>query len=260
MRKIIFILSILFSLNNYSQIISNEVFINGSYVEVGVNSFGAYGTNGSAPTGYHPKLGVSTAGRNLGFVADPAKDGWTTGTPNFYGDFFYPGQPQEGFSVQFNNNVYHNWTSGINNIPGSNLSLVTDATKKVSVWEGNVTGLKIVQKTEVPLNEVFFVVKVELTNTTATTLNDVYYVRTLDPDNEVTITDNYTTVNSVTFDLPNPQGNTLVSARGTTVADCYLGLGTKDCRANSFILTSGLYPSPSTLLSDIYNFKRNSNS
>lgn len=253
MKKIIFILSILFSLNNYSQIISNEVFINGSYVEVGVNSFGAYGTNGSAPTGYHPKLGVSTAGRNLGFVADPAKDGWTTGTPNFYGDFFYPGQPQEGFSVQFNNNVYHNWTSGINNIPGSNLSLVTDATKKVSVWEGNVTGLKIVQKTEVPLNEVFFVVKVELTNTTATTLNDVYYVRTLDPDNEVTITDNYTTVNSVTFDLPNPQGNTLVSARGTTVADCYLGLGTKDCRANSFILTSGLYPSPSTLLSDIYN-------
>ena len=141
-------------------------------------------------------------------MADPAKDGWTVGTPTYYGDFFYPGTPQEGFAVQFNGNTYRNWNIGFFNIPGSNLSHVVDATGVTSIWEGTVSGLKVNQKTFAPLNEVFFVVRIELTNTTGADMTDVYYMRTLDPDNDVTLSSDYSTINEIVYDLPNPQNNT----------------------------------------------------
>ncbi|MBC7937906.1 MAG: hypothetical protein H7Y86_21375 [Rhizobacter sp.] len=48
-----------------------------------------------APGGYHARSGIqrgpSTGPLKLGFVADPDKDGWTTGTPNKYNrDYFLP--------------------------------------------------------------------------------------------------------------------------------------------------------------------------
>jgi len=243
---------LLLSITFNAQIISGDAFIKGNFVEVGVNPSGGYGSNFDAPSAYHPRLN-SSSGRNLGFVADPQKDGWTVGTPTYYGDFFFPGMQQEGFSVQYNNAVYHNWTSGRNDIPGSNISLTDDGINKTAVWEGVRDGLKITQKTIVPLNEVYFVVRVEFKNTTSATINDVYYVRTLDPDNEVTITNDYTTRNEIAYALPNANNNTLVTAKGVSITDCYLGLGTKDCRAKPFIINSSLWPTPSDLISGIHD-------
>lgn len=237
----------------FSQIISNEVFIKGNYVEVGVNDYGAYGTNGYAPLDYHPRLEIGNSNRNLGFVADADKDGWAIGTPNYYGDFFYPGQRQEGFSIQFNGNRYHNWTSGVLDIPGNNISLTTEGTNDVTLWQGTINGLLVKQKTIVPLNDVYFVVRVELQNTTAVPMTGVYYVRTLDPDNEVSLSGDYTTLNEIVYKLPNTNNNTLVSAKGLSYTDCYLGLGTRDCRAKPFIITSSLYPNTTDPLDAIYN-------
>lgn len=249
--SLILFFSLLFSSTIQSQIVSGESFMKANYVEIGVNQYGIYGTSNNAPTGYHPRLNSSA--RNLGFVADPAKDGWTVGTPTYYGDFFYPGTPQEGFAVQFNGNTYRNWNIGFFNIPGSNLSHVVDATGVTSIWEGTVSGLKVNQKTFAPLNEVFFVVRIELTNTTGADMTDVYYMRTLDPDNDVTLSSNYSTINEIVYDLPNPQNNTLVSATGTMYSGSYLGLGTKDCRANSFILSGGLSPDSFTPINTIHS-------
>lgn len=250
--KPIIFFCLLLSISFNAQIISGDTFIKGNYVEVGVNPSGGYGSNFNAPFGYHPRL-ESTSSSNLGFVADPQKDGWTVGTPAYYGDFFYPGMEQEGFSVQYNNAVYHNWTSGRNDIPGANISLTDDGINKTAIWEGVRDGLKITQKTIVPLNEVYFVVRVDFKNTTTSTINDVYYVRTLDPDNEVTLTSSYTTRNEIVYTLPNVNNNTLVTAKGTTITDCYLGLGTKDCRAKPFIINGSLWPEPTDLISNIHN-------
>ena len=55
----------------------------GTYVEIGVNTCGAYGSNATPPAGYHlPILS------GLGFVADSDQDGWDVGTPEYCGDYF----------------------------------------------------------------------------------------------------------------------------------------------------------------------------
>lgn len=246
-----FVSIILISSFSNAQIISNQAFIKGNFVEIGVNQYGVYGTSIYAPTDYHPRL--TTSAKNLGFVADPDKDGWTIGSPNYYGDFFYPGTPQEGFSVQFNGNTYNNWNSGTFTIPGTNTSIISDATGQTAIWEGIKDGLSITQKTFAPIDEAFFVIRIELTNTTSAVMNGVYYMRTLDPDNDVTLSSNYNTLNEIVYDLPNPENNTLVSAKGTVYTDSYLGLGTRDCRANSFILDWSLTPDSNANVSQYHD-------
>jgi len=245
------IVLLLFSNIIFGQIISNEAFIKGNYVEIGVNNCGIFGTDYDAPFSFHARNESSK--RNLGFVADPDQDGWNVGNPNFYGDFFYPGSPQEGFSLQFDGDLYHNWNSGKKEIKGTNLGISTIGTNEVGLWEGSIKGLKIRQRTIVPKNQVFFIVRVELTNTTAVEMKNVYYLRTLDPDNEVTLTGNYSTKNAILYTLPNTNNNTLVSANGLTFKNCFLGLGTKDCRANPFIIKGSLLPRATDLIEVIHN-------
>lgn len=253
-KFLIFCVIVLLGANVYSQIISNNAFIKNSFVEVGVNPFGAYGTDVSAPASYHPRPSSTGTARNLGFVADPDQDGWAVGTPNYFGDFFYPGQKQEGFSMQMNGSVFHNWTSNFTaQILGSNISITTTAGITEELWEGARNGLVVKQKTIIPQSDVFFIVRVELTNTTATTMNDVYYMRTLDPDNDVTLSDDYETLNEIVYVLPNAVNSTLVSAKGLTYTNCYLGLGTKDCRAKPFIISGSLSPASNHLISGIHN-------
>src|ERR1700756_2654556 len=84
-----------------AQLVNCNVFLKGLSIEVGINTNGAYGSSVPAPVGFHPKGGAGTAntcpttssacpaaGTNLGFVADPDKDGWTVGTPPYFGDYF----------------------------------------------------------------------------------------------------------------------------------------------------------------------------
>jgi len=96
----------------YGQLVGDNVFLQGAYVEVGVAPNGAFGTTKPTPAGYHPRLAgttftfwdplaasATTSGNFLGFVADYGADGWTVGTPPYFGDFFLPGDPQEGWAI-----------------------------------------------------------------------------------------------------------------------------------------------------------------
>src|SRR5579875_3025781 len=103
---------------SYCVLDSCNAFLKGSYIEVGVNTNGAYGSSVNAPKGYHPKGGASVGDvcyktcptSNLGFVADPDKDGWTVGSPYpYYGDYFLPGDPQEGWSIEINGSQVNAW-------------------------------------------------------------------------------------------------------------------------------------------------------
>jgi gliding motility-associated-like protein len=67
-------------------------------------------------------------------------------------------------------------------------------------------------------------------------------MRTVDPDNEVSYTSNFTTKNKIAYQLPNTSNKTLVTASGLQYQNSYLGLGTKDCQAKCFILPAGLFP------------------
>ncbi|MGC4058400.1 MAG: hypothetical protein QM743_09845 [Chitinophagaceae bacterium] len=226
-----------------AQLVSSDVFLQGNYVEVGVAPNGAFGSGGTAPTGYHPK-----GSTGVGFVADPDKDGWTVGTPAYFGDYFLPGTPQEGWGISVNGSDYAAWrgtgaTAFTPGLSGSNTSYTSTGGNVVGVWTGSVGDLKIIQTTTLQVNKLYFVVNVELKNTGSGTLKNLYYNRTVDPDNEVTITGDFETVNKIVYRLPSsPSNKTLVTATGKTYTKAYLGLGTKDCRAKPFIINGSLVP------------------
>src|SRR5687767_10783989 len=80
--------------------VGGEIFLQGNFVEVGIHNSGSFGTANSSPSGFHPK--IFGTDRRLGFVVDMQKDGWANGFPPQSGDFFVPGTPEEGWTVEWN--------------------------------------------------------------------------------------------------------------------------------------------------------------
>ncbi|MGN6567720.1 MAG: hypothetical protein ACTHJ0_07200, partial [Flavipsychrobacter sp.] len=254
-----------------AQLDSCNVFLQGNYIEVGINWNGAYGSSVSTPSGFHPKgpageinspacgaVCVSN-GKNLGFVADPDKDGWTFGSPYpYYGDYFLPGTPQEGWSIMVDGVQADAWnqngcgTTFPTGMTGSNISYSAVGKTRTGVWRGSYDSLTITQITTLDTNNVYFTVYITLVNKSSSTKHDLYYLRTLDPDNAEPETGNFSTYNKIEYYLPNPQNRTLVSATGQTstggiLSSAFLGLGTLDCRAKCFIIDAGLSPTAGTL-------------
>jgi gliding motility-associated-like protein len=220
--------------------VTQNAFSISDYVEVGVSSCGTYGTENAAWPPPLPCSGTgtwySTAGLNgIGFLADPGRDGWTVGSPALCGDYFLPGSPVEGFGISLNGfQAYNDSRCGTNQIPGSVLSGAHIGTDNVIVWEGNtagtMSGLRVRQTTTIPDLRLFFVTKVELTNTTSTTMNDVYYIRNVDPDNDQPISGSFVTNNTVVSQPSASNCDALTTAVGTGVG-CYLGIGARSQNA-----------------------------
>jgi hypothetical protein len=211
-----------------AQLVSSNAFLKGNFVEVGIAPCGSYGSSVGAPAGYHPR----GRGTQLGFVADPGKDGWDVGNPNYVGDYFLPGSPEEGWGLTINGTNYNNNQICMESaIPGSIINYSSSAAENSATWQGSVSGLTINAKTAIPLNNVFFTTTVTITNTSGSTINNIFYMRNVDPDHGVPTpgaggTSN--TTNCIVSQNPNASNKVLVSA---TVGGNYLGLGSLDARA-----------------------------
>jgi len=208
-----------------AQIVGANAFMKGTYVEVGVNTCGAYGSNALPPAGYHP-----TEFSGLGFVADSDMDGWTTGTPDYCGDYFVPGSPVEGWEIQIGASVYTNtdqwcWTS---EIPGDVTSYDYSAGVYSVVWEGEIASedVTVTQTTTLPENARYFVTRILICNDGATDLTDVYYKRNVDPDQDQPWSWDFTTYNEIVYQPPTDP-DALVTAEGLTYG-CFLGMGARD--------------------------------
>ncbi len=270
---ILLLLQLLVALPSSAQLDSCNAFLKGAYIEVGVNTNGAYGSSIDAPAGFHPKGGAPTEfvcghncpvlGEGLGFVADPDKDGWTVGTPYpYYGDYFLPGDPQEGWAIEIDYNYAKAWNGGGFDacggtpyssplLSGKNVSYSAVGPRVSTVWQGKMDSVNITQLTTLDTNTVYFTVYITLTNKSSKVKKDVMYLRTLDPDNAQPESGQFTTDNIITYQLPNPKNRTLVTAIGTgtdstgalvDIPQAYLGLGTLDCRAKCFIIKTSLTP------------------
>ncbi len=213
--------------------VGNEVFLQGSYVEVGMAEGGFFGTSGAAPTGFH-EIGRST----LGFVADYGRDGWTTGSPAQTGDYFLPGSPFEGWSVKWDEGgtVYGNFGGTTQNFPMQAVTETSAGSTQAAAWVGELTtgsgSLRALQNVAFESDDLFFVMSVTLENIGSTTLTNVRYLRSVDPDQEVDLGGDYSTLNSVHYQ-PGTTGNpdkALVVANGQ-IWGLTLGLGTFDSRA-----------------------------
>ena len=79
-----------------SAVIGDDVFLEGTYLSVGISGTGSFGTSNAAPAGFHPSANY---GGLLGLRYD--EDGWDIGNDPTTGDFFVPGTPEERFVVGY---------------------------------------------------------------------------------------------------------------------------------------------------------------
>lgn len=211
-----------------AQIVGTNCFLKGNYVQIGVNSCGAYGSNAAPPAGY-----AYNVYSGLGFTADSDLDGWATGWPQYCGDYFVPGSPVEGWGIQIGdpikayNTDQYCWPT---DIPGSISSYSCLAGVYTAIWEGDyISGsynLHFTQETILKEDETYFVTRTTICNNNPSAVNDFYYMRNVDPDQDQPWSYDFTTYNEV-VDQPPLSAQSLVTSEGLTYG-CFLGLGSKD--------------------------------
>jgi hypothetical protein len=172
--------------------------LTGNFVQVGISSFGTFGSNGTNPPGIRH---------------DP------TGTGNFApggipNDYLTPGSPHDGFSV---NSTQTGWRFNDNNSAGMSFGFTAPTTTTVAgfslaaSWTGGLAG-------QLSLTNTYFFnpnderVNVRTTITALTDLTDLAFARSVDPDPDVERFGNFETVNTRGNGTIAPED--LVSSRG----------------------------------------------
>lgn len=213
-----------------AQMVGTNAYIQGNSLEIGINGLGGYeGVNqgvSAPPVGYHAR----TTTLPFGFVANPQLNSWLT----YDGDFFTPGTPENGWGFEIGTtggvSQSNNYT-GPTNIAGSLTSYNQIFNCITADWEGDATsGTDLHFKINYFLQttDLYYTTTVSITNNTTATIPDLYYYRNLDPDNNVEISFDYTTLNTVVAQ-PGTGGCNLahVSATSTVPASqpqSYIGL------------------------------------
>ncbi|WP_027420236.1 T9SS C-terminal target domain-containing protein [Crocinitomix catalasitica] len=203
--------------NSYAQIEGANGFLMSPGVEIGINSNGFEGSTTLPSFANHVRGGF-----RMGFLANPQDDGWT----NYDGDFFMPGSPENRFGIEVDGVTYTNSAAMGSFISSDGLSNYQTIGKcKFMDWDGSVAGIDIHMTYKLDTTDHYYTVQVALTNTTAADKNDVYFFKSLDPDNNQDISWGFATLNTIEYQ-PRPScPKALVSATDTHDWESYLGLG-----------------------------------
>ncbi len=249
-------LSLFAALSSYSanaQIVGSDIFLQGKFLEIGMNNNASFGTS-SSPSGYHAHTGPG-----LAEVYDYGHDGWTVGTPAYMGDYSLPGDPEEGWALQVGTELNQAYLAGGYAGAGTLTGALTTYSNSGGVIIGNWAGsahagaLVMTQQTRVDTLGNAVIVTTHFYNTSSSAVGDIYYLRTTDPDNAAywsSPTGGYTTVNTINYQN-DADHRVVVSAYDEGYGpEAYIALATKDCRAKGYIQDFGL--SPIFQLSDIY--------
>lgn len=204
-----------------SQLVDGEAFMQGHYIEAGVNSCGVFGTNalppslGSLEQPYHLNTAlIMMSLTGLGFIADENHDGWTTYT----GDYFATGDPVEGWSVCAENQCFINSNQGCptNEVSGNITSFSYDSIYGTRVtWTGSTTnGLQVTQIFKLLPESSHIDVDVILRNNAASDMHNVSYARNVDPDNDAQQYGEFSTRNVINSQVSNGDLASIVTATG----------------------------------------------
>lgn len=243
-----------------AELSSGNLFMGTTKVEAGARANGSFGSTVSAPAGYNP---LTSSGTILGFRVNPTECTWTDAGCTTLGDFFTPGSPYEAWGIQIGNGSPSYNSNAVTGVAGAFAS--ADAAGVQGVWQssGAFGGAITVRQTyAIPEYAWMIDTTVELTNTSGATVNDVYFMRGLDPDNcrmEARtlcdsdgngVADSAGTTGSV-YDTNNTvvsQGSASTSAlvTATQTNDSYLGLRASGAEARVFAQNSG-FSNPASL-------------
>ena len=234
------------------------MFLQGQYLEAGMQQNASLGSGIAALSGYHPHNSTaaslcSTSSVNLlASVYDWGKDGWSTGSPAYMGDYTLPGSPWEGWAVEVNGQTRFAYSTscsftGSLGGNGSFSSWTSIAGSAIGNWSGTFgsgSSLGLRKEYRIDTLSSALVITVTFTNNTASPLTGVYYMRTCDPDNSRSWSGgSFRTVNSIVYqnDYYHRVMVTATACNGSggafTPPSPY-SLGTKDCRAEALIYTS----------------------
>jgi len=180
-----------------AQMVGTQAYLKGTNVEIGVNGAGGYeGVDtllGMPLPGMHSRSNTSY----FGFVANPQLNSWAT----YDGDFFTPGSPENGWGFEIGGaSSLGNNCAPLLNLPGAITSWAHVGTNYTADWEADYTsGTDLHFKINYLLGEtdLFYTTTITVTNNSTVTVPGFYYYRNLDPDNNVTLTGDYTTQNTI---------------------------------------------------------------
>lgn len=209
-----------------AQLVGSDAYMKGNYVEIGLD--GAGGFEGCSTTSSPPLPGMHFRSNNplFGFVANPQMDGWV----NYDGDFFTPGSPESGWGIEIG-------STGMTS-KGNNCAIPTDLPGAITAWshigsliscdwEGDDTiGTNLHIKINYQLQDtaLFYITTVTITNNTASPISDIYYIRNIDPDNNESISFDYTTTNTIMSQIAAGGSYTGVSAGSAVPWSSFYGL------------------------------------
>gem|GEM_PF-5351713 len=173
-----------------------EAYFRGSYVEAGIRDNGTFGaSNASRPSGYNDSR--SNTGL-LGIIASPTSSVWTI----YDGDFVTSGPAEEGFTLQVNGTNYSNNTNGgLEQVAGSITGVSTGTYHGSGAafvdWSGTAGGLRVDRHFIIRDNSQFILMQTTVTNTAASTANNIYWMHNVDPDNDQALHGSSTTTNRI---------------------------------------------------------------
>ncbi|MCG8577315.1 MAG: PKD domain-containing protein [Flavobacteriales bacterium] len=222
--------ALLLSNVSLAQLSGGNAYMIGDFVEIGVDANGMEGTDDYTPSN---SRGGGCASSYFGFVANPQMDGWT----DYDGDFFTPGTPENGFGIDVDGTEYSNNAAPcfgpdyeITTTPGSLEWMETDDCIIVD-WEGTAGGIGIHVQYKLVKSETFYTMNITMWNESAGLVDELYYYRNFDPDNNQTIGGGFPTNNTI---ISQPDGicdRAIVSAEQTTPWESFVGLGSIDPNA-----------------------------
>ena len=239
-----------------AELVTNNLFLGTTKVEAGARANGSFGSTVAAPAGYNPR---TESGTILGFRVNPNECAWTAPSCVTQGDFFTPGSPYESWGIQVGDGTTPAYNSNsANGIPGAFAS--ADAASVSGVWRSTAPfgGIAVKQTYAIPAYAWMIDTTVELTNTTGAAINDVYFMRGLDPDNcrmetlavcdsdgdGVADTTGVYETNNTVVSQGSASSNALVTA--TQTDDTYLGLRMISGQGRAFAQNSG-FSNPASL-------------
>ncbi|WP_156347411.1 MULTISPECIES: Ig-like domain-containing protein [unclassified Sphingomonas] len=166
-----------------SAVSNGEVFLQGTYLGIGINEWGGLGTTKNAPKGFASD--ADSGYLRTGMVAD--LDGFGKGQETTLDDALLQGRAIEGFNIGYNLGstkvVQSNQLlTGYYQVKGS-LSEASSKGNGVANWAGETKdNLGVAQTITLADDAKYIRIDVVLTNNSSSTMSDVRYMRTADPD------------------------------------------------------------------------------
>lgn len=181
--------SVSFTPTGEHQPVGTDVFLGGTYVEIGVSGSGSLGSANPAPAGFHPS----------GFPNESLVVNFDGGSPPpVTNDFTLPGTPEDSIVVGHDGLNYANDERlGFHQISTTTTD-ASDHGQLEAITSGTTAdGLHFNQIIQLHPNSTFFETTITLRNDTGAVMHDVRFMRSFDPDQDAVKFGQFETNNDV---------------------------------------------------------------